>query len=239
VTTPPNPVFRTLWRRRALVALGALLAVALTIKAIGGAAGGGTIATTDVLLDTPRHQLLDKASGGVATLGWRATVLAELVGTESAKRQIAPAVPVAPEMLSVVAPELNLPTVLASLPKAASEAAASARGDYVLTTRTDAVLPLIKIRAQAPDRGQATRLAGAAVSYIEARVALDGRPESPRFEVARVGPIQTRAMPVDPKLARAFAVSVIFFCFWCSGIFVFDAGLEWWRKAGREPLADA
>jgi hypothetical protein len=237
VATTPNPVLRILWRRRALVALGALLALALTVKASGGAGGPGTIATTNVLLDTPRKQLVDEASAGVETLGWRATVLAELVGTESAKGEIAAAVPVSPQLLTVVAPELNLPTIPASLPKAASEAAAEARGDYVLTTRTDGLLPLIKIRAQAPDGEQAARLAGAAVSYIETGSDLGPRPDPPRFEVTRVGPIKTRPMADDPELARAVAVGAIFFCLWCMAVFGFDAGLEWWRRSGRASMA--
>jgi hypothetical protein len=239
VATAPNPVIRILWRRRAVVVLGVLLAQALTIKAIGGAGGDGTLATTNVLLDTPRHQLVDRASAGVETLGWRAAVLAELVGTESAKARIAQAIAIPPEELTVVAPELNLPTIPASLPKAATEAAAEAPGDYVLTTRTDGVLPLIKIRAQAPDSEQATRLAGAAVADLEAGGFLGPRSESPRFEVSRVGPIKDRAIPADPELARAFAVSAIFFCFWCTAIFLFEAGLEWWRRSGAKRPVEA
>jgi hypothetical protein len=166
-------------------------------------------------------------------------VLAELIGTESAKRRIAQAVPIPPQTLTVVAPELNLPTIPASLPKAASEEAATARGDYVLSTRTDGVVPLIKIRAQAPDSEEATRLAGAAVSHIEAGGYLGPRPDEPRFEVTRVGDIKTRAIPADPELARAFAVSAIFFCFWCTAIFMCEAGLEWWRKSGAKRPAEA
>jgi hypothetical protein len=239
MTTAPNPVLQILWRRRVPVALGALLALALAIKAIGGAGGDGTMATTNVLLDTPRHQLVDRSAGGVETLGWRAAVLAELVGTESAKRQIADAVPIPPQMLTVVAPELNLPAVPASLPKAASEAAATARGDYVLITRTDGILPLIKIRAQAPDDEEAIRLASAAVSQIEAGDFLGPLPESQRFEVTRVGGIKARTIPADPEVARAFAVSVLFFCFWCTAIFVFEAGLQWWRRTGTKRPAAA
>jgi hypothetical protein len=230
-------VFRILWRRRALVALGAALALGLMLKMMGGGEGNAAIASTNVLLDTPRHQLVDRASSGVAALGWRASFLAELVGAESAKREIARAVQIPPEALTVVAPELNVPSVPASLPKAASEGAVAAHGDYVLITRTDGVLPLIKIRAQAPDREEARLLASAALSLIKAGRFLGPSPDSPRFEVARAGAIKSRAAPAESELARALALSVIFFCFWCAAIFTFEAGLAWWRtSAGKHPM---
>lgn len=227
-----SPVFRVLWRRRALVALGAVLTLALTLKLITGAAGSGAIATTNVLVDTPRHQLIDRTSAGVETLGWRTAVLAELLGTEASKRRIARAVPVPTRMLSVVAPELNLPTIPASLPAAASKAAASAPGLYVLTTRTDNVLPLIEIRAEAPDRERATRLAEAAVSQLESGAVLGARPETPRFVVTRVAPVAARTASGDPQILRALALGGTLFCLWCTAIIVLPAGLDWWRRSG-------
>jgi hypothetical protein len=231
---PPSPVFRALWRRRALVGLGAVLTLALTVKAISGAGGAGAVATTSVLVDTPRQQLVDRSSAGVATLGWRAALLAELLGTEPAKRRIARDVPIATRMLSVVAPELNLPTIPASLPDAASKAAASSLAPYVLTTRTNGVLPLIEIRAEAPNIEQASRLADAAVSELEAGAVLGPRPDSPRFGVDRVAGVSARAAPADPQVMRALALGGFFFCLWCAMIIVVPAALEWWRRSGAE-----
>jgi hypothetical protein len=230
----PNPVFRALWRRRALVVLGAVLALALTFKAISGTDGPGAIATTSVMVDTPRHQLVDRSSAGVETLGWRASVLAELLGTEPAKRRIAGDVPISTGMLSVVAPELNLPPIPASLPDAASKVAASSLAPYVVTTRTDGVLPLIEIRAEAPDADQAARLAGAAVSELEAGAVLGPRPDSPRFGVDRVAEISARAAPGDPQVIRALAFGGTLFCLWCAAIIVLPHALDWWRRSGAE-----
>jgi hypothetical protein len=227
----PNPVLRVLWRRRALVVLGALLALALTLKMITGASGPAAYATTNVLVDTPRHQLVDRTSAGVETLGWRTTVLAELLGTEAAKRRIARAVPIATRALSIVAPELNLPTIPASLPEAASKAAASAQGLYVLTTRTDNVLPLIDIRADAPDRESATRLAEAAVSQLETGSVLGPRPNAPRFVVTRIAPIAARTASGDAQILRAVALGGTVFCLWCAAIIIVPAGLDWWRRS--------
>lgn len=235
----PNPVFRGLWRRKALLALGVLLALGLTLKMIGGTGGGGAVATTSVLADTPGHQLIDQGSAGVETLGWRAAVLAELLGTESAKRRIARAVPIAPPMLSIVDPELNLPTIEASLPQVASEAAASSLAPYVLTTRTDGILPLIEIRAEAPDSDQATRLAAAAVSELEAGAVLGPRPDSPRFVVTPVGSISARAVSGDPEIVRAVAIGGIVFCLWCAAIILAPACVDWWRRAGAERSLEA
>ena len=235
----PNPVCAGLWRRRGVLGLGALLALALTVKVISGADGGGAIATTTALVDTPQHQLVDRAAGGVETLGWRAAVLAELLGTESAKRRIARAVPVPARMLSVVAPELNLPTIEASLPQVASEAASSSLAPYVLTTSTDGVLPLIKIQSQAPDGDRAIRLAGAAVSELEAGAVPLPRPDSPRFMVTRVAPITARAAPGDPQVLPALAVGGTMFCLWCAAAILVPGCLDWWRRSGPAPSAEA
>jgi hypothetical protein len=230
----PNPVLRLLWRRRALAGLGALLALALALKLITGAAGTGAVATTKVLVDTPRQQLIDRTSAGVETLGWRAAVLAELLGTDSAKERIARSVLIPAEMLSVVAPELNLPTIPASLPEAASKAAASSLQPYVLTTRANGVLPLIKIRARAPELDQATRLAEAAVTELESGAVPGARPDSPRFIVTRVAPIDSRAATGDPEILRALALGVTVFCLWCAAIVVASAGVRWWRRSGAQ-----
>ena len=230
----PNPLLRTLWRRRALIGLGALLALALTLKLITSTGDGGAIATTEVLIDTPQHQLVDRTSAGVETLGWRAAVLAEMLGTESAKRRIARGVPVPSRMLTVVASELNVPTIDASLPGVASEAAASAVTPYVLTTRTDTVLSLIEIRAEAPDRERAARLARAAVSQLESGGVLGPQPHSRRFVVTPVAPISARAAPADPQVLRTFGLGGTVFCLWCAAIFLVPAGLDWWRRLGAE-----
>jgi hypothetical protein len=235
---PPNPVFQTLWRRKALVGLGALLALALTLKLITGAVGPGAVATTKVLADTPGHQLVDRTSAGIESLGWRAAVLSELLGTESVKRRIAREVPVPTRMLSVVAPELNLPTVNASLPELASKVAASSVAPYVLTTTTDGVLPLIKIRAKAPDVDQARRLAGAAVSELETGAVLGPRPDSPRFVVDRVAPISARPAHGDPQVMRALGLGATLFCLWCAAIILVPAGLDWWRGPAAERPAE-
>jgi hypothetical protein len=238
----PNPVVRVLWRRRVLVLLGSQLALALTLKLIAGAAPPGGIATTKVLVDTPRQQLVDRTTAGVETLGWRTAVLADLLGTDSAKQQIARYAQIPEEMLSVVDPELNLPTIPASLPEAASKAAAESPTPYVLTTRANGVLPLIRIRARAPDRDQATRLAEAAVSQLESGAVLGPRPDSPRFVVTHVAQIDSRAATSDPEILRALALGGTVFCLWCAAIIIVSAGLDWWRGAdarGRAKPSEA
>jgi len=235
----PNPVFSGLWRRKVLLGLGALLALALTLRLIGGAAGEGAIASTSVLVDTPKHQFIDQGSAGVEALSWRAAVLAELLGTESSKRRIARAVPIPARMLSIVDPELNLPAIEASLPQVASEAAASSHGPYVLTARADGVLPLIEIRAEAPDSDQATRLADGAVSELEAGAVLGPRSDSPRFEVTPVGSISARETSSDPQVLRALTLGGILFCLWCAAIIMAPACVKWWRRPGAERSVEA
>ncbi len=211
-------VMRELWPRRILIALGAVLAIGLGLKVAGGAEDGSGIARTSVLLDTPDPQLLDPTPPGVKSLAWRATLLAEVLGAEPAHGRIARDAGIPAAQLAVVEPKLNVPTVPASLPRAAAEAAAVTPEPYVLIVRTDGVLPLISIKTTAPDREGAVRLAEAATGSLRATAALGDAPKVSRFVVNRVGAIKTRELAGDGRLLIASALAISFFGLWCAAI---------------------
>ena len=233
-----HATLRTFRRHWILLGTGVLLALALFIKVGMGGGPARGLATTQVLLDTPDQQLVDRASAGVETLGWRAAVLSQMMGSQPAERRIAGGVPVPPDQLAVVAPELNLPSVPASLPFAAAAAAAATPEPYVLTIRSDGILPLVDIRAQAPDRSQAARLAEAAVREFESGGGLGPAPESPRFDVTQIAQVRTRSIGGDPALLRASVAGGAVLCIWGLGILLIPAVLDWLRRPGPGRVAE-
>ena len=68
------------------MALGGVLAVLLAYSVVGAATPGSGVATTSVLLDKSQSQVIDATPAGAGGLPWRATILTELLGTESARR---------------------------------------------------------------------------------------------------------------------------------------------------------
>ena len=115
-------VVRLLWRRRVALALGLLSAAALTL--VGGRTEptSSGVASTRVVLDTPKSQLVDSAPAGATSLGWRASLLAHLVASDGAQRQVAVRLGVPVDQLAVVDPLLAVPAVPASLPKNVADA---------------------------------------------------------------------------------------------------------------------
>ena len=156
-----------LWRRRILVVIGAVLAILVALEVGGKPGAGAARAKVDVLLDTHASQLVDARPARVASLSWRAHLLSQLLGTQSAQGQIAARAGISSDELAVIDSELAVPTIPASLPRVAAEAAADPPEPYVLTVESDAMAPLVSLRARGPDRDAAARLANAAVVTLE------------------------------------------------------------------------
>ena len=158
---------RVLWRRRILVGVGAILAVAVGFAVGGSPVPPSGLAKADVIVDTPQSALAAAAPRGFDTFYWRATLLAMLLGTDPARQQIARVTGVPEDQIAVTDLELTAPTVPAALPVAAVQAATTTAEPYVLTVSTNDVLPVVSIQAAAPDRAGAARLAAAAVSALQ------------------------------------------------------------------------
>jgi hypothetical protein len=211
-------ILRALWRQRIMVAVGAVLAIAFAVKAMGGAAASTGSAETRVVLDTPRSQLIDSAPAGADTLPWRATLLADLLGTAPSRRQIAGAARVPLAQLGVVAPDLLAPAVPASLPVAASDAAAPTPETYVVSAYADGVLPIISVTAQAPDRAASARLVQAAVGALQASAAPPTDHKLQGLIVRRVDPIKTHTIAGGHGRKKALIVAVVLFFAWCTAV---------------------
>jgi hypothetical protein len=228
---------RVLWRRRLLIAVGAVVAIAFGL-AIGGAKPASTgFAHTRALVDTPKSQLTDNAPLGADSLTWRASLLAHLMATEANKQRLAQRVGIRRQELAVVDPALAIPEIASSLPKAASQLAGVTAVPYVLTVHMDDdTMPVISIEAVAPDRSRAARLAAAAMEILKEDVpppqppelATEEETESDAFRsditrlqefvVNDVGPIQSKTVVTGALPVKALGAAVFVFALWTAAI---------------------
>lgn len=227
-------VARVLSRRPFLIAAGALVALALAFFLGGGAtAAPGAVATTRVTLDTPKSQLITVKKQGADTLLWRASLLADLMASETTMDGIAKEVGVPRDQIAIVDPFLAEPTVPTPLARAATEAAAITGAPNVLTVNSVGDLPIITIEAAAPSADVARRLAEAATHSLEAEaspvhtVAIQG------FSVQQISPIAIEMVPAGHGPIVAIIGSFVFFCFWCAAVAIAPALLRTWRAAIR------
>ena len=218
------PLLRELWRRRILVAAGAMAAIAVgVVLPTGGTARTG-VASTRVVLDTQRSQLLNTAPAGADTLAWRGALLAELLVSDPVRRSIAHDIGVAPNRLAIVEPTLAVPTVPAALPRVASEAAAVTAEPYVLTVRFHEQLPIVSIEAAAPDRARASALARAATDALDAASSPSGAGRNVQaFVVDRIAPVQAKEVAAGIKPVVKLALPVLLFGCWCIAVIMLPA----------------
>jgi hypothetical protein len=223
------PVIRQLWRRKLALGIGFLLAIVAAVVVGGSPPAAGQIAWTRVALDTPTSELVQSAPSGADTLAWRASLLVHLLGTDSVKHQLAQRMRVPAYEVAVMDTELSMPQVPASMPIRAATAASTTAAPYVLTVAVDdPKLPVISIKAAAPARDAAIRLAAAAVARLEAQSSLtDARyssliptgggaqPKLQRFVVQQVAPIRVKRVTAKSVPMKQMAVALLIFgsCF--------------------------
>lgn len=223
------PFIRTLWRRRRLVGLGAVVALVVALAAGGSTPTSSAVAWTRVTLDTPTSQLVKSAPGGASTLPWRASLVAHLLGTDAAQRQLARQLGVRPDQVVVVDRALADPKVPASMPDRAAEAAAVTVAPYVLSVYLrNPMLPLISVEAAAPDRAAAERLAAAAVAVLKSQGSPGGRYASPvetgggvaqtlqAFVVEQVAPVRAKTVTASALPMKAVVAPIVLFALWCA-----------------------
>jgi capsular polysaccharide biosynthesis protein len=232
------PILRTLWRRRILVLLGALAAVALGVMAAGGETTRSGTASTRVVVDTEKSELIYQNPSGHDTLRWRADLLADLLASGPLREQVATQAGIRAKELAVVLPPLAVPVVPSTLPSRASKVANSVLDKYILTVHVDDVAPIISIEAAAPSRRAAARLAGAASATLQKT----GTPAQVTrgiqgLAIESAGPVQSKEIVKKPKLVLGFALVVCLFCAWCGAIALGPRLLEAWRGVAERPQA--
>ena len=211
---------RLLWRRRLRVVLGAVLALAIGLGLGRSPLPSSGLATTHVVVDTARSDLVTDAPLGAETLGWRATLLAMLLGTDSARRQIAHELGITPSLIAVSDLELTAPAAPASLPTAAIQSATTTPEPYVLTVHTDDVLPIVWIQATAPDSAGAARLAGAAVHALRADVSPQQTARTQGLRIVQVSSVDAHEIPGGAGLSKAAVMAAAVFVIWCLALMI-------------------
>jgi hypothetical protein len=228
------PILRVLWRRRLALVLG-LLVVAGLVVVRGATDPSSGLASTRVALDTPNSQLVDVAPVGATTLAWRASLLAHLVSSDSAKQEVARRLGIPVDQLAVNDPIMSFPVVPASVPKAVAEVAAITPAPYVLSVfLPNGELPIIDIEAYAPDRSAAARLAGAATSFLESEGSPPGRPRMQPFVIQSVAPVHAKTVRSHNGVVKAGAVAIFLFCLWCACVALGPLVLRRVRPSARD-----
>ena len=248
---------RVLWRRRRLIALGAVVAIALGIVLGGAQPARSGFAQTAVLVDTPKSQLIDNAPLGADSLNWRASLISHLAASEPSKERLARRLGIRRNELAVVDPALAQPVIPSSLPKAASQVAGMTAVPYVLTVHTrDDTMPVISIDAVAPDRRAAEELATAAREILKADVpppqpepvVTDEEASSDAFRsdltqlqpfvVSDVGPVRSKSVVTGVFPVKAAGAALILFIAWTAAALLVPWLTSYLRGRGGVPLQD-
>ena len=211
-------VARLLWRRRLLVVLGAVLAVAAAFVLGPSPTPPRGFAATKVLLDTSHSQLAGDAPFGAETLPWRATLAGQALATEANRHAIAAGAGIAPEQFDITDLALTIPTIPASLPRAAVKGAYSSAKPFALDVFTDEIVPIISISASAPDRRSAVRLAESTVAALKAYTMAPANSERLALDVRTVAPIDSVAIPGGRGRKKLAAIAMVLFCMWIAGL---------------------
>jgi uncharacterized protein involved in exopolysaccharide biosynthesis len=217
-------LFRVLRRYRVVVALGLVVACAVGYMFIKGPTSRFGVASTRVVLDTPRSQTVDVNPVGIQTLEWRAALSVDLMTTDEATQSIARKMGIPADKLAVTDPSLSVPIVALPLPRAALEAAAAIPQPYHLSIQAATELPIIAVDSQAPTRREAARLAIVAVEALQAASSAQSDPE--RFVVEEAGPVQSHDVVSGRARRMALIVAALVFGVWCMCIIVAAALLR-------------
>jgi hypothetical protein len=224
-------VIRLLWRRRLLVALGAVLAIGAAFMLGPSPTPPRGYAATRVLLDTSRSQLATDAPFGAETLAWRATLAAQTLATDGNRSTIAAGAGIRPEQFDITDIQLTIPTIPASLPRAATQAAYSSAKPYAIDVYTDDIVPMITISASAPDRESAVKLAESTIAALKSYTEAPANSERMALEVRTVSQIDSVAIPGGRGRKKMAAIAMILACMWIAGVALMPIALGALRRA--------
>jgi hypothetical protein len=227
---------RTLGRHKLLVLLGVLAAGAAGYKMYKSTPPvTSTVAWTRVILDAPKSALVDVDSETADQLPWRAELVAATMATDSARADVAARMHLPADQVDVIDPTLVHAPIPASVPEAASRAAAITPAPYVITPSVpNPSIPMIALEFAAPDAAGAERLAQATVGFLKQHGTKTGRfktliysgggkDEYERYSVVEVAPIQTDVSVTTEAPGMAAAAAAFVFLGWCACIVLIPA----------------
>jgi len=213
---------RLLWRRRLRAVIGLAVSVLLGMALAKHTPAYG-VATTSVIVDTPRSEIAANSSQGMDTLYWRATLLGTMIGTEPTRHEIASGMHLSEDEINISDLELGAAANPASLPVAALKAANNSSASYTLNAYTDDVLPVIQIAALAPDGTSAARLARTAVRVLEAGGSPTSSATVQALHIQQIAPITIREKAASAGHTKTAIMAVIIFMIWCIAAIIIPA----------------
>jgi hypothetical protein len=221
---------KVLWRRRRLVALGALVALIaalLSVNRVGlfppslqSRTNVFATASTQILVDTPSSAFVD-LSNETDPLETRASVFARFLTSPVAVALIAREAGLPFDAIEAEGPyELNLPPFQQE--PTASQRSTQILGEgalYRLRFENNPELPIVDVFAQAPTREDAIALAAAAPAALRAYVRrIQARQHTPfdrRVEIRRLGHATGGVVNEGANREIAALVFVVVFGVWC------------------------
>jgi capsular polysaccharide biosynthesis protein len=248
---------RTLWRRRIIVAAIGVFAVFIGLYVAYSFSPPTSLksrqyhvanGSASALIDSPKSQVVDLGSADalgvdVSSLDSRATLLASLMTSSPLKEEIAAKAGINPTELIAISPAMldPAPGTPVVLPDTSNPNSKVLRA--TIPTLSSGQVPMIQVSTQAPEPGQAARLANAAFAVLQKHLqdvaATDGVPAGRRVTVRQLGPATASESTRGPGKKMAVVFMVLIGALGCGAILLLEALVGGWRAAReleRDPL---
>jgi hypothetical protein len=237
---------KTLWIRRRLVALGAVIAaiaallsvysVSLFPPSLTSRTNVFATASTQLLVDTPDSSFADLAND-LTPLETRASVFARFLASPAALVLIAREANVPVDSIEAQGPyDINLPTIQQE--PTAGQRSSQIIGEgalYRLRFENNPVLPIVSIFAQAPSKAEAVALADAAPRalrvYINGIQAEQDTPADRRVVIRKLGDAEGGVVNEGANLQIALLVFIVVLGGWCMLLIPAQTLARGWREA--------
>jgi hypothetical protein len=238
-------VLRQLWHRRrllplvAVVAVLAGMAVTYNLPSLQSRSYDVSVATGQILLDTPNSQVVALSPKGSDTLGYRADLIASLMVGSTIESAIAQRAGLHPSQLSGTTNAVALAGAYGGSTPASSQVP-SGPDAHILTTNTltdltNNPLPIIQFAAQAPNPAAALRLANATIAglrdYLDTKAAAERIPDAGRVQVNGVGVPQVTTQSHGPTAMVAILAVILVLALGCAAIVGLPVLARSWRAA--------
>jgi len=223
-------ILRALSRRRLLVGLGVVLALAIGLlgayrvsvlpPALKSGATTAGFASQRVLVDTPTSLVADATPEGATSIVIRATILADLVESDGMRRAIARRLGVPPSEVGAIASTTASPQTETPLATQALEVTRPTE-PYVVSVGLQAGQPILAMQTIAPDAGGAARLMRATTTALVAAGHAAAPARGP-VEVERLGAAQVGVKQVGGGKKKAAIGALIVLVLWSAALVALD-----------------
>jgi hypothetical protein len=237
---------KTLWTRRRLVALGALvaaLAALLSVYRFGlfppsveSRTNVFATSSTQLLVDAPDSAFADLAND-LTPLETRASVFARFLATPAAIELIARDANLPADAIEAQGPyDINLPVIQQE--PTAEQRSSQIIGEgalYRLRFENNPVLPIVAVFAQAPTEDEAAALANAVPralrTYVGQIQARQDTPEERRVVIRKLGDAKGGVVNQGANVQIAALVFFVVFGAWCMLLVPAQTIARGWRRA--------